>query len=88
MIDARPESTALTPERAGFEAQDLIKHVDQLALFDELSEAYENPDEPRRAMRAFGTGYLRTTGTVDYTCDFARPGATMTFTAKLSGGSQ
>jgi hypothetical protein len=88
MIGALSESAALTPERAGFEAQDLIKHVDQLSLFDELSEAYENLDGPRRAMRASGTGHLRTLGTVDYTRDFARHGATMTFTAKLPGGSQ
>lgn len=72
MIDALPESAPLTPEPPGFEAQDLVTQIGQLDLLDELTRAYAKPDGPERVMRQFGTGYVRTTGAIDYVRDFAR----------------
>jgi hypothetical protein len=72
MIDELPSEIQLTREPPEFDPKTLVRTYEQRQLLATLIEGYGSPESATRVRRQLSRGYLRGTGHVDFTRDFAR----------------
>lgn len=72
MIDFLPHESMLSPVSPEFDAGDLVMWCTQAELLARLTEAYSGPRGPTIVRETLAKGYIRSSGSIGYTREFAR----------------